>query len=191
MEYLFKVVVVGDVGSGKTSIIRRYVHDVFSDAYKTTIGVDFAIKILQRSSDIRLQLWDIAGQERFGNLTSVYSREAKGAVIVYDLSKNADSVLKWKKDIDDKVNVKIPVVLFANKSDLVHEIESEKLDRFCIEHGFIGWVSTSARLNTGISEGIDKLVDKMIENAPPEAIAQEEDVVRFEGFNEKDEKRCC
>ena len=72
-QFLFKILVIGDLGTGKTSIIKRYVHNIFSMNYKSTIGVDFALKVIQWSLDtvIRLQLWDIAGQERFGSMTRV------------------------------------------------------------------------------------------------------------------------
>ena len=85
-EYLFKLLILGDVGTGKTAIIKRYVHGTFNANYKSTIGVDFALKVIQRDehTSIRIQLWDIAGQERFGNMTRVYYREAKAAVVVFD-----------------------------------------------------------------------------------------------------------
>ena len=87
------------------------------------IGVDFALKVIQWSPDsvVRLQLWDIAGQERFGNMTRVYYKEAVGALVVFDVTRIStfDGVSKWKADIDEKVRLpdgsKIPVVLLANK----------------------------------------------------------------------------
>jgi Ras-related protein Rab-32 len=87
------------------------------------IGVDFALKVIQLGSEtiIRLQLWDIAGQERFGNMTRVYYKEAVGALVVFDVTRLStfDGVAKWKADLDEKVrlpdNSKIPVVLLANK----------------------------------------------------------------------------
>ncbi|MEQ2171900.1 hypothetical protein GOODEAATRI_015319 [Goodea atripinnis] len=106
-EHLFKVLVVGDLGVGKTSIIKRYVHQIFSQHYRATIGVDFALKVLQWDNDtvIRLQLWDIAGQERYGNMTRVYYREAVGALVVFDVTRAStfEAVLKWKDDLDSKV----------------------------------------------------------------------------------------
>lgn len=73
-EHLYKILVIGELGTGKTSFIKRYVHQFFSQNYRATIGVDFALKVLNwdQNTTVRLQLWDIAGQERFGNMTRVY-----------------------------------------------------------------------------------------------------------------------
>uniref|UniRef100_A0A665U9N8 Ras-related protein Rab n=1 Tax=Echeneis naucrates TaxID=173247 RepID=A0A665U9N8_ECHNA len=152
-ELLFKVLVIGDLGVGKTSIIKRYVHQIFSQHYRATIGVDFALKVLQWNSDtvIRLQLWDIAGQERYGNMTRVYYREAVGALVVFDVTRAStfDAVLKWKDDLDSKVTLNhgrpVPAVLLANKSDQLGS-QQPKLDSFCRENGFAGWFETSAKV---------------------------------------------
>ncbi|XP_077598461.1 uncharacterized protein LOC144213746 isoform X1 [Stigmatopora nigra] len=106
-QLLLKVLVIGDLGVGKTSIIKRYVHRVFSQGYRATVGVDFALKVLQvdQATAVRLQLWDIAGQERYGNMTRVYYKEAVGALVVFDMTRLAtfQAVLKWKGDLDSKV----------------------------------------------------------------------------------------
>ncbi|XP_018496124.1 ras-related protein Rab-32 [Galendromus occidentalis] len=122
-DFLYKVLVIGELGTGKTSIIRRYVHKAYSEHYRATIGVDFALKVIQwdENTVVRLQLWDIAGQERFGNMTRVYFKEAVGAFIVFDVTRGAtfEAVLKWKNDLDAKVHLAdgspIPCVLLANK----------------------------------------------------------------------------
>eukprot|EP01091_Cochliopodium_minus_P006721 TRINITY_DN1671_c0_g1_i1.p1 TRINITY_DN1671_c0_g1~~TRINITY_DN1671_c0_g1_i1.p1 ORF type:complete len:146 (-),score=18.92 TRINITY_DN1671_c0_g1_i1:103-540(-) len=109
LELLFKILVVGEIGSGKTSIIRRYVHNEFNYQYKATIGVDFSFKELDydKNTHVKLQLWDIAGQERYGNITRVYYKEAVGAFVVFDLTRmeTFNVVHKWKRDIDDKVKL--------------------------------------------------------------------------------------
>ena len=143
-QYLFKVLVVGEIATGKTSLIKRYVHNIFSDHYKSTIGVDFAlkkIKDLRPNSLIRLQLWDIAGQERFGNMTRVYYKEAHGAFIVFDVTRDEtfDLAQRWKKDIDNKVTLPngdpIPVVLLANKCDMAGlSRNADELTRYCKEN---------------------------------------------------------
>merc|ERR1711862_406061 len=177
-EYLYKVLVVGDIGVGKTSIIKRFVHNIFSMHYKSTIGVDFALKVINwdTSTVVRLQLWDIAGQERFGNMTRVYYKEAVGAMVVFDVTRvgTFEAVQKWKSDIDAKVflsdNRPIPVVLLANKCDLAGKEgicqDRRQMDKFCEDNGFIGWFETSAKSAQGIEEAAKCLVGKILEQSP-------------------------
>ncbi|ELR24994.1 lightoid family protein [Acanthamoeba castellanii str. Neff] len=165
-EYLYKVLVVGDMGTGKTAIIRRYVNNMYSDSYKSTIGVDFALKEINWDSKtlVRLQLWDIAGQERYGNMTRVYYKEAVGAFVVFDITRNSsfEAVKKWKQDIDSKVTLHdqpIPVVLLANKCDLVkNPCNEEVMNEYCREHGFAAWFTTSAKENVNVDEAVTALV---------------------------------
>ncbi|KCV67253.1 rab family, other, partial [Fonticula alba] len=98
----YKILVVGDYAVGKTAVIRRYAHGQFTPQYKLTIGVDFAMRHVTRpkpdgtEENVQLQLWDIAGHERFGTMTHVYYKYAIAAIIVFDLSRSAtyDAVLK-------------------------------------------------------------------------------------------------
>ncbi|KMQ94302.1 ras-related protein rab-32 [Lasius niger] len=170
-EHLYKILVIGELGAGKTSIIKRYVHQFFSQHYRATIGVDFALKVLNWDPHtiIRLQLWDIAGQERFGNMTRVYYKEAVGAFIVFDVTRSAtlDAVVKWKQDLDSKVQLpdgsSIPCVLLANKCDQQMEglvNSSTKMDEYCKEKNFSGWFETSAKENINIEEAAKFLVNK-------------------------------
>ncbi|XP_045568936.1 ras-related protein Rab-38 [Salmo salar] len=167
-EHLYKVLVIGDLGVGKTSIIKRYVHQTYSTNYRATIGVDFALKVLNWDSEtVRLQLWDIAGQERFGNMTRVYYREAMGAFIVFDVTRPTtfEAITKWKEDLDSKLMLtnreSIATVLLANKCDHGREVLTNngvKMDQFCKDNGFVGWFETSAKENTNISEAANFLV---------------------------------
>ncbi|CAH0381137.1 unnamed protein product [Bemisia tabaci] len=174
-ELLFKILVIGELGTGKTSIIKRYVHQFFSQHYRATIGVDFALKILNYDPQtiIRLQLWDIAGQERFGNMTRVYYKEAVGAFIVFDVCRVAtfEAVVKWKQDLDSKVMLPdgnpIPCILLANKCDQIKDGQGSnaaKMDEFCKEHKFAGWFETSAKDNINIEEAAKSLVTKILQN---------------------------
>jgi len=174
-EHLYKILVIGELGTGKTSFIKRYVHQFFSQNYRATIGVDFALKVLNwdQSTIIRLQLWDIAGQERFGNMTRVYYKEAVGAFIVFDVTRSAtfDAVLKWKHDLDSKVSLpdgsQIPCVLLANKCDQQKQglvTMPVKMDEFCQKNGFAGWFETSAKDNVNIEESAKALVSKILIN---------------------------
>ncbi|XP_034937461.1 ras and EF-hand domain-containing protein homolog isoform X3 [Chelonus insularis] len=174
-EHLYKILVIGELGAGKTSIIKRYVHQFFSQHYRATIGVDFALKVLNWDPNtiIRLQLWDIAGQERFGNMTRVYYKEAVGAFIVFDVTRSAtlDAVVKWKQDLDSKVQLPdgspIPCVLLANKCDQQKEglVNSPgKMDDYCKEKNFAGWFETSAKENINIEEAARFLVNRILQN---------------------------
>ncbi|XP_076327266.1 ras-related protein Rab-32-like isoform X1 [Tachypleus tridentatus] len=174
-EHLYKVLVIGELGTGKTSIIKRYVHNFFSQQYRATIGVDFALKVLNWDSNtlIRLQLWDIAGQERFGNMTRVYYKEAVGAFIVFDVTRTEtfNAVLKWKNDLDSKVRLPdgsiVPCVLLANKCDMLKEgvvNDPSLMEEFCQDNGFIGWYLTSAKDNINIENATKCLVSEIVKN---------------------------
>ncbi|XP_031572186.1 ras-related protein Rab-38-like [Actinia tenebrosa] len=170
-EHLYKVLVIGEYGVGKTSIIRRYTEGYFSPNYKLTIGVDFALKVIHwdPKTKINLQLWDVAGHERFGHMTRVYYKYAIAAVIVFDVSRPAtfEAVFKWYKDISEKVMLTnespIPIILLANKCDLEEfPVDHEKLNLFCQENRFAGWFPTSAKEDKNIDEAMRFLVQSIL-----------------------------
>ena len=176
-EFLFKILVIGELGAGKTSFIKRYVHQIFSDHYRATIGVDFALKVFQWDEEgtvVRLQLWDIAGQERFGNMTRVYYKEAVGAILVYDVTRAETfaAVDKWKTDLDSKVLLPdgrpIPCVLVGNKCDRKEDVELESespiMKTYCQQKGFIDWFNVSAKNNTNVEKACNVLVERILEN---------------------------
>ena len=203
-EHLYKILVIGELGTGKTSIIKRYVHQFFTPHYRATIGVDFALKVLNwdQNTLVRLQLWDIAGQERFGNMTRVYYKEAVGAFVVFDLTRLStfEAVTKWKADLDSKVLLSngkpIPAVLLANKCDLGSEEfdrgTAQQLDTYCKEKGFLGWYKTSAKENMGIDETAKCLVTEILSNNELNEPAQHENVVPLDDPPaQKSSKSCC
>eukprot|EP01088_Endostelium_zonatum_P000505 TRINITY_DN10756_c0_g1_i1.p1 TRINITY_DN10756_c0_g1~~TRINITY_DN10756_c0_g1_i1.p1 ORF type:complete len:232 (+),score=57.34 TRINITY_DN10756_c0_g1_i1:84-779(+) len=185
-EHLYKVIVIGDYAVGKTSIIKRYCEGYFTPNYKLTIGVDFAVKVVEwdENNTVSLQLWDVAGHERFGSMTRVYYKYAIAAIIVFDLTRPAtfEAVSKWRDDVNNKVvlanDEPIPVLLFANKCDIPGvTIDKEALDQFVKEQGFVGWFPTSAQNNTNIDEGMKYLVQRILEvakNNVPQPPTEEE-----------------
>lgn len=166
-EFIYKILIVGDIGTGKTSIIKKYVHNIFLPGYKSTIGVDFAMKTLTRENDsVKLLLWDIAGQERFTNMTRIYYKDAHAAIIVFDIFRQHtfDSIIQWLGDIRIKLGDGIPIYIFANKCDITPEYEIEILEKFCKENNISAYYKTSARNGDGINEAMDSLVDLLLKN---------------------------
>ncbi|XP_056466216.1 ras-related protein Rab-7L1-like isoform X1 [Gadus chalcogrammus] len=170
-EYLLKVLVVGDGNVGKSSFVHRYVNGQFNKDYKMTMGVDFSMKLLSwtDTEKVRLQLWDIAGQERFISMTRIYYKGTSGCVIMFDVT-NPDSFQScrvWKQDLDSKAMLPdgnpIPCILLANKCDLPSRVVStEFISRFSKENGFVAWMETSVKDNKNISEAIRRLVEEIL-----------------------------
>ncbi|XP_059084201.1 ras-related protein Rab-38-like [Tigriopus californicus] len=167
---LYKVIVVGEVHCGKSAIIRRYVHNFFNDTYRSTVGVDFHLKIIPYNEELelRLQLWDIAGQERFSHMTRAYFKGAMGALVVFDLSnaQSFEAVAKWKGDIDKKCLLpdgrRIPTILIGNKRDVARDkcLPCDlTISEFATEKGFVPkWYKTSAKTGDGIEDALRILV---------------------------------
>jgi len=172
---LAKVLVVGHAATGKTSLIRRYCRNEFNSDYQTTIGVDFSLKAVSTDGvDLNVQLWDIAGQERFAGLSRIFYTHAVGAIVVFDMweRETFNAAAMWKKDIDSKVffnGEKIPVILLANKCDLIDEdrkppITPELIDHFCKEHDFFASFQVSAKTGVNVKEACHSLIQKIIAN---------------------------
>jgi Ras-related protein Rab-32 len=168
---LFKIIVVGDYAVGKTTLIRKYTTGVFTDSYKITIGVDFCLKTLKwnDTQDISIQLWDIAGHERFGSMTRIYYQYAIAAVVCFDISRPStlDNVKKWRDDINDKVTMPdgkpIPMILLANKCDIKDvTIDREKLNAFAKENGFVGWFETSSKDAINVERAFNTLIEQIL-----------------------------
>lgn len=204
ISYTYKVVVVGDINVGKTSIIKTFLYNIFSNSYKSTIGVDFGLKRLYPNENtvINLQLWDIAGQERFGNMTRIYYKEAVAAIIVFDLTKENtfDNVVKWKMDIDTKIflynDKPIPVILLGNKSDLQTEqfMTDEEMKDYCKNNGFIGYYKVSAKNGNDIETAMNYLIDEIQNNKFIMNNLEIEDVVTgitLSSENTKEESNGC
>lgn len=124
-NFLFKIVLVGDSGVGKSCLLSRFAWDQFAVDSKSTIGVEFATKSLDIGNQIvKVQVWDTAGQERYRAITTAYYRDAVGAIVVYDITKEEsyNNVVRWVKDVRNNANNRdIAIMLVGNKCDRIKE----------------------------------------------------------------------
>merc|ERR1712000_271017 len=147
-DFLFKVVLIGDSGVGKSNLLSRFTRNEFNIDSKSTIGVEFATRSIQvDSKTIKAQIWDTAGQERYRAITSAYYRGAVGALLVYDISKHQtyENVTRWLKELRDHADANIVIMLVGNKSDLRHlrAVPTEEAKQFASENN-LSFIETSA-----------------------------------------------
>lgn len=147
-NFLFKLVLIGDSGVGKSNLLSRYTRNEFNLESKTTIGVEFATKTIEHEGKIiKAQVWDTAGQERYRAITSCFYRGAVGALLVYDICKPSsfENIERWLKELQDHADTSIVVMLIGNKTDLRHlrAVKTEEGAAFAQKHR-ISFIETSA-----------------------------------------------
>lgn len=161
-KYSIKIVVVGDSGVGKSNILNRFVHNEFNHDSKSTVGVELNTKTYKINDIvIKVQMWDTAGQERYKSITAAYYKGARGAMIIYDLTKSDTfkSVDKWYKEIKDFGDKNIVAMLVGNKSDLKHlrsvetSVGTEKAKTLGLP-----FMETSAADSTNVNEAFKKII---------------------------------
>ncbi|KAI8086287.1 GTP-binding protein ypt1 [Halteromyces radiatus] len=121
-DYLFKLLLIGDSGVGKSCLLLRFADDTYTESYISTIGVDFKIRTIElEGKTVKLQIWDTAGQERFRTITSSYYRGAHGIIVVYDVTDqdSFNNVKQWLSEIERYAAEGVNKLLVGNKSDLV------------------------------------------------------------------------
>ncbi|GAM83709.1 hypothetical protein ANO11243_016980 [Dothideomycetidae sp. 11243] len=148
LQFLFKVVLIGDSGVGKSNLLSRFTRNEFNLDTKSTIGVEFATRSIQvDAKTIKAQIWDTAGQERYRAITSAYYRGAVGALLVYDISKHQtyENVQRWLKELREHADSNIVIMLVGNKSDLRHlrAVPTEEAKQFASENN-LSFIETSA-----------------------------------------------
>ncbi|XP_019457720.1 PREDICTED: ras-related protein RABA6b-like [Lupinus angustifolius] len=161
-DYLFKCVLIGDSGVGKSNLLSRIAKDEFHLDSKPTIGVEFAYRNMKiKDKLIKAQIWDTAGQERFRAITSSYYRGALGAMLVYDITRRVTfvNVRKWLHELRDSGNEDMLVILVGNKSDLgqSREVEKEEGEVFAKTKGLC-FMETSALQNLNVEEAFLQMI---------------------------------
>ncbi len=174
-DYLFKVVLIGDSGVGKSMLLSRFTRDEFNLDSKSTIGVEFANKSIKTDGKtIKAQIWDTAGQERYRAITSAYYRGAVGALLIYDISKHVTfgNVERWLKELRDHADDNIVIMLVGNKSDLRHlrAVSTEEAMAFAESNG-IAFIETSALDSTGVESAFHRILTEIYHKMSRKSIA--------------------
>ncbi|XP_044052714.1 ras-related protein Rab-8B isoform X2 [Siniperca chuatsi] len=120
-DYLFKLLLIGDSGVGKTCLLFRFSEDAFNTTFISTIGIDFKIRTIELDGKkIKLQIWDTAGQERFRTITTAYYRGAMGIMLVYDITneKSFDNIRNWIRNIEEHASSDVERMILGNKCDM-------------------------------------------------------------------------
>jgi Ras-related protein Rab-1A len=180
-DYLFKSIVVGDGGVGKTALTLRFSKGIFQEKYKMTIGVDFHVKTIDVQTDngvvkTKLQIWDTGGQERFASIRPMYYRGALGALIIFDLtsSPSFEHLPQWIEEVRANAKEEIPLLLVGNKDDLVEQrqVSLEEINEFTDDFNLY-YMETSAKTGDNVGDCFHILACLMIGEGVPEKLIEE------------------
>ncbi|UCD02103.1 MAG: GTP-binding protein [Promethearchaeota archaeon] len=177
-DYLFKSIVVGDGGVGKTALTLRFSKGFFTEDYKMTIGVDFHVKTitidtLEGPIRSKLQIWDTGGQERFSSIRPMYYRGSLGALLIFDLTNSAsfEHLPQWIEEVRANVKSEIPLLLVGNKSDLIDQrvVSLEEVNNFT-DNFNLYYMETSAKTGDGVGDCFYILACLMIGSGVPDQL---------------------
>ncbi|KAL1564868.1 Ras-related protein RABA2a [Salvia divinorum] len=179
-DYLFKVVLIGDSGVGKSNLLSRFTRNEFCLESKSTIGVEFATRTLQvEGRTVKAQIWDTAGQERYRAITSAYYRGALGALLVYDVTKPTtfENVSRWLKELRDHADSNIVIMLIGNKTDLKHlrAVATEDAQSFAEKEG-LSFIETSALEATNVEKAFQTILSEIYRIISKKPLSSDEPV---------------
>ncbi|KAK2704320.1 ras-related protein Rab-8A-like [Artemia franciscana] len=153
-DHLFKLLLIGDSGVGKTCILFRFSEDAFNSTFISTIGIDFKIRTIEIDGKrIKLQIWDTAGQERFRTITTAYYRGAMGIMLVYDITneRSFENIKNWVRNIEEHASSDVEKMILGNKCDMNdrRQVSKERGEQLALEYG-IRFMETSAKASINV-----------------------------------------
>lgn len=165
-DHLFKLLLIGDSGVGKTCLIVRFSEDSFNSTYISTIGIDFKIRTTEiQGKKIKLQVWDTAGQERFKTITTAYYRGAMGIILVYDITdeRSFENIQNWMKSIKENAAAGVERMLLGNKCDIEikRKVPKDRGEKLAKEHN-IRFFETSAKSSQNVDEAFNTLANDIL-----------------------------
>jgi Ras-related protein Rab-1A len=203
-DYLFKILLIGDSGVGKSCILLRFTDDTYNDSYISTIGVDFKIRTVEiDNKSVKLQIWDTAGQERFRTITSSYYRGANGILICFDVTdyESFANIKSWLQEIKNYASDHINIIVIGNKCDMIANrvIDYATAKKYCDDLGF-KYIETSAKTNVNIDDIFINLAKDIKTRIDPESkfnTLKVPPTVNINGFkiinetNKNNKNNCC
>lgn len=165
-DYLFKLIIIGDSGTGKSAVLTRYCDDMFFEALISTIGVDFKIKTIDMDGKkVKLQVWDTAGQERFRNIVNSYYRGCHGVFMVYNVSdrESFNNLSIWLNEIKKYGPKEFPPVIHVvgNKTDLKRQVSHDEAKSYADSIG-AAYSETSAKKSLGVNEAFASVLQDLL-----------------------------
>ena len=205
-EMMVKVILIGDSAVGKTNIMSRFLRGEFLENSKATVGVEFGSKLFNIDGhNIKAQIWDTAGQEKYKAITGAYYKGSKGAFIVYDITRKDtfDNVDKWIHELKMTSDPKINIILIGNKSDLEdkREVLNEQGEEKARSFG-CAFLETSALNGDNIDKGFEMMVSDIFkkfgddencddDDVDIEKVEKGEDIILGKDKNQDAKKGCC
>ena len=165
-DCVYKVLLLGDSTVGKTCILLKYTDKIFQDVHMMTIGLDYRLKTmkLKNGTDVKLQIWDTAGQDRFRSITKNYYKGSQGIILIYDVTsiKTFENVKSWVTQIHEEISDKVVIYLVGNKIDIEGErkVTTEEGEKLAEELG-LPFMETSAKTGKNIDEIFIDVVERI------------------------------
>lgn len=203
-DYLFKIVLIGDSGVGKTNLLSQLTRGEFSAETKATIGVEFATKTFKIDNlVIKAQIWDTAGQERYRAITSAYYRGTLGALIVYDITRKStlsNATKHWLTQLKEYSGEEIEIMMVGNKTDLEDErTVTVACGNDAAKSNNLNFLETSALDGSNVEKAFDELIKavyrrrKTLDPEFKEALSRTEPAKnkKIIQIKKKKKKSCC
>ena len=190
-EYVYKILLLGDSSVGKSCFLLRYCDKTFQNAHLVTIGLDYRLKSMKLKSgkNIKLQIWDTAGQDRFRAITKNYFKGSHGIILIYDVTNRQtfENVKSWISQIREEASKNVIIYIAANKIDMEDGriVNKEEGKKFAEEFG-LPYIETSAKNGININETFEDIaekIDKIFENMPR--------VIKNPLYKVKNKNKCC